>query len=260
LNKSKEGTFGLKTHLPFGTVFNFYNFISFYNIQNIDSLALSIKFEMLLLGNELSLSAWVKKHYLPVYAFDLSSKFLGVDFKCEGSFSYGDNKGKIKEEIIILGPSKITNYSIYKEKEKWLSQVSIGFNKSFEFMDVSDRVNVNLEFFYNQNGYKEYIFDDKFKTMFLIQNNLFIQNYLGVYYASLFISVKKFLLTDMVFNINSINNLSDKSMIISLSFNYNPVINYYLNLNIYSFIGKDNSEYTFSGNKLGVDFSLIVNF
>ncbi|MBI5207390.1 MAG: hypothetical protein HY934_06315 [Candidatus Firestonebacteria bacterium] len=265
---SREGTYGIKTHIPFGTKYNIYTFLDTKNATDTNELGFAAKYEFLVGNSEMAFSGWNKKGYSPAYSYDFSTKIFGIDTFGEAAFLYGDNNEKIKEENGIL--------STYKERDKWIPKASIDFGKQFDFMEITDRISVNMEFYYNHTGYTENILKDKTiynfsqadkqgktsgtKTNLLLNNNLYEQNNLSRYYAALFTSVKKFIISDMTLQVNLINNLNDNSSILTTGVTYKDITDFSLGFNIYSYLGKADSEYTFQNNSVVTQLTVRVVF
>ncbi len=261
----REGTYGVKIHVPFGTKHNIYSFIDTKDANDTDELGLALKYEFIVRKTEMAFSVWGRKGFKAVYSYDLSTRLFGIDTVGEAAFSCGDITERIKEENGIL--------TKFKEDGKWVPRTSINFGKQFNFMDISDRISVNMEFYYNQSGYKENIFDDSqvynfaqpvivhdsdgiptvktsgTKKDFLLDNNLYETNNLSKYYVALFTSIKKFIISDLTLNLNLIGNLNDKSSVLSTGVTYTDINDFSLGFNIYFYLGPSHREYTYS-NKL----------
>jgi hypothetical protein len=57
----REGTNGIKLHIPFGTKYNFYNFLNFTDAQEFGDQSLASKFEFLIENTEMAFSVFTKK-------------------------------------------------------------------------------------------------------------------------------------------------------------------------------------------------------
>ncbi|MBI5207043.1 MAG: hypothetical protein HY934_04550 [Candidatus Firestonebacteria bacterium] len=266
----REGTYGIKFHKPYGTKYNIYGFIDTKNATDTNELGFAGKYEFILGKTEMSFSGWNKKGFAPVYSYDFSSRFFGIDTKGEAAFSYGDNYNHIKTENGEL--------SKYKEKDKWIPRASMNFGKQFDFMEVNDRISVNMEFYYNHTGLTENIFKDKniytfigefdstgkqktgTKKDYLLNNDLYEANNLSRYYAALFTSFNKFIISDMILTFNLISNLNDSSYIATTGVNYKDINDFSLGFNVYSYIGKTDREYTFSNNLIATRLYVGVVF
>ncbi|MDD5773074.1 MAG: hypothetical protein PHX78_06360 [bacterium] len=263
---SREGAYGIKMHIPFGTKLNIYSFIDTGKTSDADSTAVASKIEFLVGNTEMAFAVWGKKGYKPVYGYDFSTRIFKVDTYGEFAASHGENHDRMMVENGVLVKSR--------SADKWNPRASIGFNKSFDFRDVNDRITTTFEFYYNHTGYKEDIFNDDViypyqdpivqfdstggitlktsgtKKDFLLDNNLYEMNSLSRYYAALFTSYAKFIISDLTLNLNIIGNLDDKSSILTTGVTYTDINDFTLGFNIYSYLGYSNREYTFLNNAL----------
>ncbi|MEW6087624.1 MAG: hypothetical protein AB1498_04910 [bacterium] len=272
----REGTYGMKIHVPFGTKYNIYSFIDTKDAKDIDEPGLAFKYEFILKKTEMAFSAWGKKGFKPVYAYDFSARISGIDTVGEAAFSRADIAERLKEENGIL--------SKFREGNKWIPRASINFGRQFDFMDISDRISVNMEFYYNRSGYKENLFGDAqtytfaqpvtvydssgvpvvktsgTKKDFLLDNNLYQANYHSRYYAALFTSVRKFIISDLTLTLNLIGNLNDKSSILTTGVTYTDINDFSLGFNVYSYLGHSNREYTYLNDLLAARVTIGVVF
>ncbi len=272
-NLTREGTYGIKMHIPFGTVANIYGFVDMRDVQNFRDIGAAGKFEAVLFGWEASISAVARQNYIPVYAADLTGRIplINVDIRAEATLSYGFNKPHligITTNVIMF----YTNYSAVTDKwdNTWVTRVCLGFSKSFTMFDVTDRLTVIGEYLYNGAGYNEAIFRDTVKKRFFdpVFNpyGLYEMNYTGMHYAFLSASYLKFILADMTLNFNAIANCSDWSGVLSLGLNYNPVYNFTLGLTVSGYVGEENGEFTMgnaysaSAPGMSVTFNAQLNF
>ena len=72
----REGAYGIKTHVPFGTRANLYGFVDTRNASGVDSVAGVAKAEFLLGGVEMAFSVWDKSKFQPVFGYDFSTSLL----------------------------------------------------------------------------------------------------------------------------------------------------------------------------------------
>ncbi len=256
MDYNREGIYGLKVHVPFGTAINFYSFIDANDAEKIEDLACAGKLEFLLGNTEAAISMWTRKKRVSVYGFDFSSRIATIDIRGEMSLSYGENRRHLEESEI----NGIPTYTKKQITNEWIPKVSLGFSRSFDFMDVNDRIMIIGEFFYNHSGYDENVFNDSLKTMFLLMNNMYDPNYHSKYYAAVFISIQKFLLSDLSFTPSVVNNISDQSYIALVQLVYNPVYDFTLAFTGTDFIGDDDREYTFIGNDFSVQLEARLMF
>lgn len=265
---AREGAYGLKFHIPYGTKYNVYGFLDTGNAATDSDLGGALKFEFLAGRTEMSFSGWAKRNRRPVFGSDLSSRIGDVDVAAEVSASHRDNTLYLRNDGGVLN-------AVRKEQE-WPLKAAVDFRKGFRLGNFNDRLTVGTEFFYNQNGYTKSPFKDKkiyafsgplastlpagTKSIFLLGNNLYDPNYLSRYYGALFTSVSRFIITDMTLSVNYIHNFNDNSGALTAAVNY-------LNLNDFSAgcllmapLGPANGEYTFSGAKLLIQLTAGILF
>jgi hypothetical protein len=256
MDRLREGTPGLKIHIPYQTVFNFYGFVDATDVEKLNDFALAGKLEFVIGRTEFAFSGWAKQDFLPVYGFDFSSRIGKFDIRGEASFSYGENRKRLGEPEIVFG---VTNYTVTQTFDEWIPRVSIGFSRSFNW-EIDDRITLAGEFFYNHSGYTENVFDDEAKRNALFFNGLYEPNYHAMYYASLFASMKRFFIQDLTFNLNALGNFNDYSFILSAGLNYNPVYNFDIAFNVVGFLGEENCEFTLSGNSIALELVTTMRF
>jgi hypothetical protein len=244
----REGVYGLKLHIPFGTVVNLYGFLDPGHGEVLTDVAVAGKAEFLFFATEISFSAWAKDRYVPVFGMDLTSRLFDIDLRGEISISYGDNRHKIDTDGHDIDMSK-----------KFMMRCMAGFTLFFDLFDVEDRLSIDGEFYYNHNGYDENMPEDEsFRSDFL--DRYYVPNSYGRYYGALFVTVNKFIVSDLVLALNALGNFSDLSFLVSTGLLWNPVHNFTAGCTIHSAIGEDNREYTFSGNRAVIELSLGIRF
>ncbi len=266
---AKEGVYGLKMHIPFGTKFNIYSFTDLGEAGKADEIAGAGKLEVLIGTTEIALSGWGKKGYEPVAGLDFSTKILKWDILGEASVSKGSNVEKLAEKNGIL----------FKEKSKdIIAKACIDLGRTFDIGDNKDKFRINMEFFYNGDGYEENILDDSDmyiyekdvtiedssgneitlpggeKKYFLLGNNMYEPNYYSRYYAALFTTINKFIISELAYNLNVISNIEQKSFMISTGVNYQNLSDFNMSLMFTGYVGERNTEYTF--HERGVDVLL----
>lgn len=257
---AREGTYGLKMHIPFGTKYNLYGFLDTNKASEIGGAG---KLEFLLGGTEMAFSVWKKRHYKPVGAYDFSTRLFGIDIKGEAALSHGDNTDRIRVRNGVL--------ETYSPEDQWIPKASINFGRAFDYKDEVDKIMLNLEFFYNGAGYTGNLFADQTtyafdspvdaidasgqpvsynsgtKRDFLLYNNLYDINYLSRYYAVFFATINKFIRSELTLTANLISNISDHSYILATGINYLDINDLKFGLQFYFNLGDKNAEYTVLG-------------
>ena len=256
MDKVREGTFGEKIQIPSGVKQNTYFFVNMNDAKKLNDISLAGKYEFLVKNTEMSLSAWTKNGYTPVYGYDISGRVFDLDYRGEVSLSNG-----------LTSP--MLNYDTLAADSKdgeWIPRVSVGFTKSFDYGEVQDRINVTNEFYYNQAGYDKNIFqrladngDANLKATYLTDYYQAYQN--SKYYWGLFSSVGKFIVPEMTLSCNSIMNLVDKSATVSAGISYVPALtDMEFDFTINGALGGENTEATFMGSRLSVNLGTRISF
>ncbi|MEJ5284916.1 MAG: hypothetical protein ACP5Q5_06920 [Brevinematia bacterium] len=264
LEATREGVWGIKLHIPYKTIFNFYSFVDFTEVEKIEDSALATKLEFVIGNTEFGLYGWFKREFNSVYGADISTRIFGADVKAEGSLSYGDNRKYLKENIsnfnIMGNDITITNYSAEKITNEYVYRLSLNIYKGFEFLNVKDRITTMIEFFYNSSGYTENIFDNEAKRNFAIYNNLYTPNEYGKFYTLFMLGYKDLFITDLSFSANYLVNWTDYSSRLSIGLSYSPVDNVVVSFTTYLSLGEDNKEYTYTKLPVGLTLSLDMKF
>jgi hypothetical protein len=269
----RDGTYGLRVHQPFGTQWNWYAFVDTGNKFRQEDLAGAFKIETVINRTEMAVSIWDKKNRNTVYGYDFSTRVYDLDAAGEISFSQGGNNNRLEENNGVLSQER--------NCDRWVSQFSLDLGKAFDWNEQNDKISVTGEYFYNQSGYQENVFEDKgsyvyqtplyppgslqpiiagSKKTFFLMSNLYEMNYYGKNYAALFTSINHFYTSDYTLNFNWIENLNDHSGILSLGLDYQNLHDWYTNLILYSFLGPDNREYTFLNQSCLIELTLGIRF
>ncbi|MBN2402035.1 MAG: hypothetical protein JXN64_06525 [Spirochaetes bacterium] len=262
--ESREGTYGLKITIPFGTSVNMYGFADMYEAERTSDVGSAYKIEFLIGNTEMAFSVWGKKHYYPVYGYDFSTRVFGWDIVGEASCSQGNNYKKVR----VVEDFPLDKLETYQEKDKWTTKASVNFGREFDGRDIPNRYSVKFEFFYNGAGYSENIFNDTnnyvydkpvtiedaeghsmilpagSKMYYLMSNELYEPNYLSRYYAAIFTNVKRIFVEDLTFNLNGIMNITDSSYILSAGFSYQNINDFKAGITVNAYLGKEDTEYT----------------
>ncbi|HAH32717.1 MAG TPA: hypothetical protein DCL44_10435 [Elusimicrobia bacterium] len=264
----RDGAYGVKFHVPFGTDYNIYGFLDTGNALEDRDLGGALKFELLTGRTEMAFSGWAKRNRYPVFGYDLSSRLGQVDIASEVSVARRDNTRFIRNTGGAL--------EAYRKKDDWVSRAAINLSRGFRLGNFNDRLTVATEFFYNQTGYTKSPFRDGTvypfsgplallcptgtKGQFLLGNGLYDPNYLSRYYGAVFTSISRFIITDMTLNLNYVRNLNDNSGVLSTGVTYKNLNDFSAGCLVNAYLGPADSEYTFSGAKLTVQFTAGVSF
>jgi len=253
LEATREGSWGIKLHIPYKTVFNFYSFVDFTDVKKIEDSALATKLEFVLGNTEIGFSGWFKKEFYSVYGIDLSTRILGFDVKAESSFSYGDNRRYIKDFFSgVPTERKITNELVYR--------VALNIYKAFEFLDKKDRITTMVEIFYNSAGYTNNIFEDEAKINYFIYNGLYYPNEYGKLYAFFMLGYKDLFISDLNFSLNYLCNFTQYSSMLGLLVSYSPIDEVSTTFATYINIGEEKREYTYTEIPLSMTLGVEMKF
>ena len=247
LTQSRSGTYGIKTHIPFGANLNIYSFLDFSAANKMSGIAAASKVEWVANGTEMALSFWGKRNLPLVFGADISTRLNDWDLSGELSYSGGE----LSDHIVNTTTLVRRNTPTYR--------TSLGITRYFEW-EYKDRIRLTLEGFYQTNGYDASIFSDKNKRAFLLQNNLYVPNNMGKAYGACFINISKFPISETNVNFNFLMNASDRSGVLSTGVQYAPVDHATLGVSLSHFVGPDNTEYTFAGNRLTAEANLTMSF
>ncbi len=254
----REGAYGLRAHVPFGTKYNLYSFIDTKSGGDPESVAVALKFEFLLGRTEMALAYWDKGGYHGVTGLDFSTRVLDLQWAGELAVARGDNFPVLK----IVGDTLSTK----KSDTKWNTRFCINATKLLDWGNYEDRLSITGEFYYNGSGFSKNILQDSKTYVFggpalpfelsgspaqyILLNNLYEMNSFSKAYLALFSGFNKFLLSDMTLNLNAIANLVDQSAVLSAGLSYRSLHDLVLGVNLSGFVGEDNTEYTFPDNAL----------
>jgi len=272
---SREGAYGLKTHVPFGTKYNIYSFVDAGKVKGLNDVACAMKFEWLIDETEMAVSGWGRDDRHPVFGYDISTRLFKWDIAGEASLSKGSNLKKIKVENGLLTTT---------DDDSVIPKFCVDFGRTFDWKDQLDKFRLNMEFFYNGDGYSENYFSsgklyqyDKTisyyapngktynlpggdKKTYLIARNLYQQNYYSKYYAALFTTVNKFFISDLSLSSNVISNIAQKSFIFSNGLTYKNINDFTAGLTLTTYLGPENTEYTFFEKGMDVMLTAGISF
>jgi hypothetical protein len=273
----REGAYGIKMHIPFGTTYNLYGFLDTKNASSVDSLALAGKFEFLFHGTEMAFSLWDRKSFHPVAGYDISTRLFGLDIAGELSVSPGANAYSLGEKNGVLVKTK---------SDEWQTKACIDIGRDFDFFKFSHAFTVTGSFYYNGPGSDDNIFADSTfhpyavpivemspnpsgvptikiggtKKDFLVGNNLYEQHNYSKYYAAVFTSVNRFFISGLSSSLNAVMNLQQTSLVLSGGFTYASLNEFFTGILVSGYIGKKDTEYTFENQALMVQVTVGVTF
>jgi hypothetical protein len=261
----REGAYGVKMHIPYKTLFNFYSFIDLNEVNYADEVAVSAKAEALVGRTEMAVSVRGKRDQEPIFGFDISTQLFEVQISGEAALRNG-------RDMTTLHLTR-TDTSITDMGDNWIPRASVNLMKFFPLNGVADRVMVSTEFYYNHAGYDPNIFSggmidyQKIISTLLRKDNtletvlyLYEPNSYSKYYAMFSTSISRFILNDMTFTCSAVGNLSQRCAMLSSGVSYQSLHNFILSANVNGFVGKKNTEYTFSDQGLSLQLRMGLVF
>jgi hypothetical protein len=234
-NALLQGVFGLRSDVVFSPNWHLYTFLNLNDVgADATGAAFAARSEFLVGSTEFAGSSWLKWGKVPVFGADLSTPlFWSLNLTSEASFSWGDIQNKF--DPVTLQPYSVTNQLVAK--------VDVGLSRNFDVLDVQNRVTVNLEFFYNSDGYSQNMLQVPGFLPTYLQSG-----YYGQYYGAMFVTINDFGSPNMTLTLSGLANLTDQSGIALAGLSYSPVNNFSLSLQLGSYLGAVNREYTYAFN------------
>ncbi|OGS33404.1 MAG: hypothetical protein A2293_03325 [Elusimicrobia bacterium RIFOXYB2_FULL_49_7] len=273
----REGAYGLKAHVPFGTAVNLYGFIDTRQADSLEKVSGSFKFEFLAGRSEAALSVWGKKDKMPVMGGDISSRLLGLDISGEVSLFRQDN------EMIMV--ARHDSLLLAEGPKEWAPKAALGLTKNFDFGGIPNRITTVLEGYYNSAGYDSRIFTDsknyftkpstkaelpaptantdpttETKLVFFLKNGLYQPNEHAPYYIALFTQFDRFITSDMTLYARAIMNVGERCAVLMSGLTYKDLRDLSLGLTLISNVGPDDREYTYFGSPLTVQATAGITF
>jgi hypothetical protein len=268
----REGAYGLKMHVPFGTKANIYGFLDTGNAPNAEDVGGAIKYEFLVGNSEMAFSGWSKAGYHPVLGYDFSTRLGTFDWAGEATVSKGENRTRIIADQGTL--------SLTRRDEEISPRLSMNFTKRLRLGNFKDRITLIAEGYYNHAGYDENQFDDGDNYSFvsptigfaglpltsgtrkdyILGNNLYLTNEFSRYYAAFLGSLSRFIITDMTLNVNVLQNASDGSGIISTGVSYQDINDFSAGLLINAAYGQPNREFTYANQSANIQLTFSLAF
>lgn len=264
---SREGTFGLKTHVPFGTRWNIYSFLDLNRLELVDSLAGAVRFEGLFGGTEAGIALWGRRGRDPIFGFDFSTTVLWWSVTGEMSITSGNNYRlfDINNSAVFTGDTADPFVAFKTFGNDPVVRFSAGLLRTFDLLDVDDRLMIIGEFYFNQigdngNTFEKYSAGAKLDSVIalagtdsdlkklqageaLLQGFEF--NSIARYYSAFFVTVSKFIISDMTLQLNGLVNYNHGCAVLTVGLQYRTLHNFSLGCLVTCYVGPEESEYTF---------------
>ncbi len=277
---SREGTYGIKAHVPFGTQANIYTFIDMNNLSSVDDLAGAARVEGLFGGVEAGAALWGKRGYDPIFGLDFSATLFSWSITGEMSITSGNNYSVLdmgKSAVITRNPAD-TPLAFKDFGNSPVVRLSAGFMRMFDLLDIDDRVMVVGEFYFNQIGddgnvFKKYHVRDMVKEVerlpdtsmikqqsYAVLGSAFEFNSLAKYYGAFFVTVNRFLITEMTLSVNGLMNFNHQCAMLTAGVQYRTLHNFSLGCSVTGVVGPEDSEYAFMGTGASVRVTTGMSF
>lgn len=254
---NREGVFGVKAHIPFGTVWNLYGFVDAQGVSRADSVAGAFRVERLWGGTEMSAMIWDRGGGEPVYGADLSTRFLGLDLNAEAALHQEFTRRTLATEAGFP--------SLRTEREAWAPRASVGLGRSFRVSGIKDRLTTVAEYYFNGPGSRSRRLGlTPFLPLLsasggapsalsaLETAGLYEPNSISMHYAAFFATLDRFLRRDLALTFNAIGNLNQSCALVSAGMAYRDLNNFGLSLALNGFAGPKDTEYTLAGTALQI--------
>lgn len=257
---SREGVYGAKVHVPFGTAWNLYGFLDAHGVSRPDSLAGAFRAERLWGRTEMSVMIWDRGGREPVYGTDLSTRFLGLDVNAELAV----HQEFEKRTFSFAGGVP----SAGLEREAWAPRASMGLGRSFRVSGIRDRLTTVAEYYFNgpgntdrrlglapllaaapgaQAGLPGSGLSGAEGISMLAASGFYEPNSYSRHYAAFFATFNRFLARSLTLNFNAIANLNQRSALLSSGIAYRDLNDFGLGFWVNGFAGPQDTEYTLSG-------------
>lgn len=262
----REGVYGAKAHVPFGTAWNLYGFLDVHGVGRPDSAAGAFRAERLWGRTEMSLMAWGRRGHGPVYGADLSTRLLGLNVTGELA---------LHEEFTVNTFSSAGGVpALGSRSEDWAVRASGGVGRSFRVSGIQDRLTTQAEYYYNGPG------DDRRRLGLasflaslpggglagvgglsaLAASGFYEPNSFSRHYAAFFATFNRFLRRDLTLAFNAIGNLDQSCALLSSGIAWRDLNDFGLSLWINGFAGPDDTEYTLAGDALQMQIIAEASF
>lgn len=259
---SREGVYGAKAHVPFGTAWNLYAFLDVHGVQRPDSLAGAFRAERLWGRTEMSLMVWDRGGRDPVYGADVSTRLLGLDFNAELALHQ-----EFESRTVSFTGSVP---SVGTKRDEWAPRASMSLGRSFRVSGIQDRLTTVGEYYYNGPGNTERRLGlASFLAALgpigpgtgltgangmsaLAASGFYEPNSYSMHYAAFFATFNRFLRRDLTLTFNTIGNLNQGCALISSGIAYRDLNDFGLSLWVNGFAGPKDTEYTLSGQAVQV--------
>lgn len=255
---AREGVFGAKAHIPFGTRANLYGFLDADGVSRPDSLSGAVKAEILAGRSEIAVMAWDGGGRDPVYGADLSTRLFGLDLVAEAA---------LHSTLRLRTVSVTGGVPALSESERdWQPRISVGAGRSFDAGGLPDRLMLSAEYYYNHAGSEARrmpfasLLGQAAALGFTPEQALAAAAAFGAYepnsysrhYAAAFAVWNRFFRSDLTLSGTALANLNQGSALLAGVLAYRDLNDFGLSLTLYGFAGPKGTEYVLASDALQV--------
>ena len=205
LERYREGSYGLKMHLPIGTLFNGYVFIGGEDLSRFENYFLLTRLEFLIKRLELGALIWLKSEREIIYGADFSFGVRGFNFYGEATFHGEQTREK---NFVLIGEQ----LDVLTNRQKgFFAKVVLGGHKSFK----QETINIGLEVYYNGEGQSENIFRRPLVSTNINHDAAYYAFDHSQWYGALFLSFSELFKNTTTLSLNTLVNFLDGSFLFS---------------------------------------------
>lgn len=250
---AREGVFGAKAHVPFGTKANFYAFLDAEKVSRPDSLTGAVKAEFLAGRSEMAVMAWGGGGRDPVYGADMTTRLLGLDLTAEAAL----HSGFISRSLRVEGGFP----RIEESRREWQPRGSLGVGRGFGMGGIPDRITVNAEYYYNHPGsdagsmpYADLLqaaaaagFTPEAALAAAAAYGAYQPNSYSRHYLAVFALWNRFFRSDLTLSCNALANADQGSAFLAASLGYRDINDFGLTFTVSGSAGPEDAEYVLGG-------------
>lgn len=252
---SREGTYGVRLHIPYKTFFNFYGFANAGSTLDFSKYSLALKTEFLLGPVEFALSGLFRPNRRSVFGADFSFGIAGWNFYGEGLLAQDGQTDKLRTNVITNGSLTYAIPEPYRETNAFL-RANIGVSKSLD----QDRLTFGVEGFYNGEGYDNNpLGDPTLKPLFSLGQGYKPFEF-GKWYAAAYVSRSELFAKTTTIAASVVWNILDSSILVSPSITVVPFDYFTASFRLPMYFGPDDREFTFQNRQLNAQLELSYRF
>ncbi|MBN8215418.1 MAG: hypothetical protein J0L75_02200 [Spirochaetes bacterium] len=258
----REGTYGLRLHIPYKTYFNLYSFLNLGSTPDFKKYAVSVKAEGRVGPLELAVSYLGRPYRLPVWGADFSVGARGWNFYGEAMYALEGQNDLLKTANVTTNfiPWLQTNLvlpQVYRLSNDYL-KACIGVSKSF---GRENKWMFGFEGYYNGEGYTNSGGLSESNLQPLFQYGGFLRSMEhGQWYTAAYLTRSELFNKTTTLSLTGVANWSDWSGLLSFSATYSPIDYFTVSLRLPFYIGDSNREFTFQNQLAPVQLELAYRF